>query len=145
MKNFHLAQLNIAEAKAPMEDEVMKGFFDRLDEINMVAEESPGFVWRLQTEDGNATSIQAFDNLLMLVNMSIWEDVEALKSFVYKTVHVELLQDRDAWFIKMVKIHQVLWWVPAGCVPTLDEASARLELLNEKGPGPDAFTFARSF
>jgi hypothetical protein len=145
MNNFHLAQLNIAVARAAMDDTVMKGFVDRLDEINQVADESPGFIWRLQTEDGDATSIQAFDNPLMLVNMSVWEDIKALRNFVYKSMHVELIRDRDAWFTKMVNMHQVLWWVPVGHEPTIIEAKGRLELLNKNGPGPDAFTFARPF
>lgn len=94
---------------------------------------------------GDATSIQAFDDPDMLVNISVWESVEALKLFVYKSVHVELLQDRDAWFNKMLKAHQALWWIPAGHIPTVDEGKEKLRVLQENGPSDKAFTFARSF
>lgn len=145
MKGFHLAQLNIAVARAAMDSNMMQGFSSRLDEINVVADKASGFVWRLQTEDGDATGIHAFDDPLVLVNMSVWEDLESLKNFVYKSMHIELIRNRDAWFLKMVKMHQVLWWVPVGQIPTLKEAKSRLELLRENGPGPKAFTFANPY
>lgn len=145
MQDYHLAQINIAHAIAPMDSDTMKGFVDRLDEINSLADSSPGFVWRLQTEDGDATGIQAFDDPNVLVNISLWVSIEALKNFVYKSMHVELIQDRDAWFSKSAQAHQALWWVPAGHTPTLDEAKERLEQLQLHGPGPKAFTFARSY
>lgn len=145
MQNYHLAQINIANAIAPMDSDTMRGFVDRLEEINSLADNSPGFVWRLQTEDGDATGIQAFDDPNMLVNMSVWENIESLKNFVYKSMHVELIQDRDAWFTKSAKAHQALWWIPAGQTPTVEEAKAKLEQLQSNGPGPEAFTFAINF
>ncbi len=82
-----------------MDSETMKGFVDRLDEINNLADNSPGFIWRLQTEEGDATSIKAFDDPSLIVNMSVWENIETLKKFVYKSLHVELIRDRDAWYV----------------------------------------------
>jgi len=128
-----------------MDSQKMKSFVDRLDEINALADGSPGFVWRLQTEEGDATSIQAFDNPNMLVNMSVWEDLDALKNFVYKSSHVELIRDRDAWFNKMITVHQVLWWVPAGHIPTVDEGKEKLNDLQNNGATKSAFTFATAF
>ena len=123
----------------------MKGFVDRLDEINALADDSPGFVWRLQTEEGDATSIQAFDDPNLIVNMSAWENIESLKNFVYKTAHVELIRDRDAWFSKIKTVHQVLWWIPAGHLPSVEEGKERLAGLEANGPNPAAFTFAKPF
>jgi len=145
MNQYHLAQINIAKAKDSMDSDVMKGFVDRLDEINKLADESPGFIWRLQTEEGDATSIQAFDDPSMIVNMSVWESTEALKKFVYKSLHVELIRDREAWFDKIASAHQVLWWVPAGHIPSVEEGKEKLELLQLKGPSKEAFTFARNY
>jgi hypothetical protein len=142
---YHLAQLNIAKAKGAMESPVMQGFVDRLDEINALADQAPGFIWRLQTEEGNATAIQAFDDPMLLVNISVWESVDALKHYVYRSLHLELLKERDQWFHKMADSHQVLWWLPAGHIPTVAEAKQRLESLRRIGPSEFAFTFARPF
>ena len=145
MNHCHLAQINIAKAQDSMDSEVMKGFVDRLDEINNLADKSPGFVWRLQTEDGDATSIQAFDEPSLIVNMSVWENIETLKNFVYKSLHVDLIRDRDAWFNKIVNAHQVLWWIPVGHIPSVSEGKEKLELLELKGPSSEAFTFSKPF
>jgi hypothetical protein len=123
----------------------MKGFMDRLDEINGIADYAPGFVWRLQTEEGDATAIQAFDDPLLLVNVSVWKDIDSLKGFVYKSLHVELIQDRDAWFEKMHESHQALWWVPEGHLPSVQEAKEKLRYLQANGPSEAAFTFSKSF
>jgi hypothetical protein len=143
MSDFHLAQINIAQALDSMESETMKGFVDRLDEINALAEVSPGFVWRLQTEEGDATAIQAFDDPMLIVNMSVWKDIESLKNYVYKSTHVELIRDRDAWFQKIKNVNQVLWWVPAGHTPSVQEGKEKLALLQEVGANQEAFTFAK--
>lgn len=145
MNQYHLAQINIAKAQDSMESDIMKGFVDRLDEINNLADKSPGFIWRLQTEEGDATSIQAFDDPSLIVNMSVWTNIETLKKFVYKSLHVELIRDRDAWFNKIVNVHQVLWWVPVGHTPSVTEGKEKLELLQLKGPSKEAFTFSKSF
>ena len=145
MRKYHLAQINIANSRAARDNEIMKGFVDRLDEINAIADSSPGFVWRLQTEEGDATAIQAFDDPLLLVNVSVWEDIDSLKNYVYKSVHVELIQDRDAWFKKTQEAHQALWWIPKGHIPSVEEAKEKLEYLQAHGPSEVAFTFAKSF
>lgn len=145
MKDFNLAQINIAQARDSMESETMKGFVDRLDEINALADKSPGFMWRLQTEEGDATSIQAFEDPNLIVNMSVWENIETLKHYVYKTAHVELIRDRDAWFSKIKTVHQTLWWVPAGHIPTVTEGKERLEIFQSYGPSQQAFSFAKPF
>ncbi len=142
---YHLAQINTAQAKAEMDSDVMQGFVSRLDEINAIADTAAGFVWRLQSDAGDATSIRVFDDPLLLVNMSVWEDVDSLKNYVYKSLHVELIRDREAWFDKITTMHQVLWWVPAEHIPSTQEAKEKLALLNEKGPTADAFTFGRNF
>ena len=128
-----------------MESDTMKGFVRRLDEINHLADNSPGFIWRLQTDEGDATSIQAFDDPSLIVNMSVWANLESLKKFVYKSAHVELIRDRDAWFNKIISAHQVLWWIPIGHIPSVNEGKEKLELLHLNGPGKEAFTFSRPF
>jgi len=143
--NYHLAQLNIGKVRAAPEDPLMDGFMSRLDEINAIADDSPGFVWRLQTEDGNATSIHAFDDPMLLVNMSVWESIEQFREFTYRSNHKELLQQRADWFERHEGPYQVMWWVRAGHVPSVAEAKERLELLVEEGPTPQAFTFKDRF
>ena len=144
MTNYHLAQINIAQSRGTRDSEIMKGFMDRLDEINHIADNSPGFIWRLQTEEGDATAIQAFDDPLLLVNVSVWEDVDSLKSFVYKSLHVDLIQDRDAWFEKMRESHQALWWVPEGHLPSIEKAKEKLAYLQAHGPSEVAFSFSKA-
>ena len=145
MNKYHLAQINIAYSRGARDEEIMQGFIDRLDEINAIADSSPGFVWRLQTEEGDATAIQAFDDPMMLVNVSVWEDIDSLKNFVYKSAHVELIQDREAWFKKIQESHQALWWIPEGHVPSVEEAREKLEYLQANGASEVAFTFSKSF
>jgi hypothetical protein len=142
---YELAQINIAQGLGEIDDPVMQGFADRLDEINALADQAPGFVWRLQTEDGDATSLRAYDDSRMLVNMSVWQDVASLKTFVYRTMHVELLKDRKEWFTKLTKPHFCMWWIPQGHIPTVDEAKAILDILGSMGPTTEAFTFAKAF
>ena len=145
MTVYHLAQINIARARDTIDSATMKGFVERIDEINALADEFPGFVWRLQTEEGDATSLQPFDDPGIIVNMSVWEDLESLKRFVYRSTHVDLVRDREAWFSKMMEAYQALWWVPACHLPTLQEGKEKLEYIQERGPGEEAFTFARHF
>jgi hypothetical protein len=145
MSTYHLAQVNVALARAEMTSEIMSGFVSRLEEINHLAEKSKGFVWRLIGDGSDATSIRAFDDQLLLVNMSVWEDLASLKAYAYKSAHVELIRDRDAWFKKMPEAHQALWWIPSGHIPTVHEAKSKLEQIRKHGASPIAFTFAKSF
>src|SRR6267142_1990164 len=118
--SMHLAQLNIARMKGPLESAVMAGFVARLDEINALADRSPGFVWRLQTGEGNATYLRPYDDDRIIFNMSVWESIEHLKRYVYYTAHVEVLKNRQAWFEKFSGAYTALWWVPQGHVPSVD-------------------------
>jgi uncharacterized protein DUF3291 len=145
MARFHLAQVNIGRVRAPLDDPIMDGFRTQLDPINALADRTPGFVWRLQTEDGNAMAIRPFDDDRMAINMSVWESLEALQQFVYKSAHVAPLRDRKQWFEPIDGPILVLWWIPAGHLPTVEEAKARLQQLKERGPTPAAFTFRSAF
>jgi hypothetical protein len=142
---FHLAQLNIGRSRAPMDAPMMADFMSGLGPINALAESSPGFVWRLQTESGNATSIHAYDDPLIIVNLTVWESIESLTDFVMRTDHREYLRRRREWFERMAEAYVVLWWIPAGSIPTLTEARERLELLRRDGPTAEAFTFRVQF
>jgi len=144
-EEVYLAQINIAQARDSMTSETMSGFVDRLDEINALADGAKGFVWRLQTDEGDATSIQAYEDPGLIVNMSVWKDLESLKNFVYGSTHIELIQGRSAWFDKIKIAHQALWWISAGHIPSIDEGQDRLALLEEQGPSSEAFTFAKAF
>ena len=146
MTRFHLAQANIGRFRAPIESPVMEGFRTQLDPINALADASPGFVWRLQTEDGNATAIRPYSgDDLMAINMSVWESLESLQQFVYKSGHVATLRERKQWFEPLDGPILVLWWIPAGQIPTVTDAQARIAHLKEHGPTPHAFTFRSPF
>lgn len=146
MKKYHIAQVNIGRIKAPLDSATMAGFMGRLDELNAVADKSPGFVWRLQTSEGNATYFRPYDHDdRILMNMSVWESIESLKNFVYHTTHSELLRQRHEWFEKFEGVYLVLWWVPAGHIPGIDEAKKRLAHLEQHGPTQFAFNFKSIF
>lgn len=143
---WHLAQLNIGRLRAPVDDPATADFMANLDPINALAEATPGFVWRLQTDEGNATSIRAFPgDDLMILNMSVWESMEALGDFVYRSAHTPFLRRRGEWFERLGDVYLVLWWVPAGTLPTIDEALTRLDHLRRFGPTAEAFTFRHPF
>jgi hypothetical protein len=141
----HLAQVNVATLRAPLDGPELAGFVAQLEPINALADASPGFVWRLQTDAGDATAIRPFDDDRIIVNLSVWESLEALRTFVYASRHLEVMRHRRAWFHRMADPYLALWWVPAGTVPTVAEARRRLGLLERHGPGPDAFTFRAPF
>jgi Domain of unknown function (DUF3291) len=145
MPAYELAQLNIGVIKGPMDSPLMADFANNLERINAVADASPGFVWRLQTEAGDATAIRPFDDPNLLVNMSVWRDVASLNTYVYSSAHVEIMRRRREFFERMDAAFLVLWWVPRGHRPTVDEAMARLEMLRAQGPGAMAFTFRHAF
>jgi hypothetical protein len=127
--------------KAPMDDPIMSGFVSRLEEINALADGSPGFVWRLQTDEGDATYLRPFADDRIIVNMSVWESVDALKNFTYRTSHAELLRQRKEWFESFDGVFLAMWWIPAGHIPGIDEAKKRIEHLEAHGPSQFAFTF----
>jgi Domain of unknown function (DUF3291) len=145
MSAYEIAQLNVGIIKGPMDSPVMAEFAANLERINALADRSSGFVWRLQSEEGDATSIRPFENENLLVNMSVWRDVESLNRFVYSTAHVEIMRRRREWFQRMPEAILVLWWVPTGHRPSIAEAVARLEALRTNGPSENAFTFRQAF
>ena len=143
-QKYHLAQLNVGIMRAPQDSPEMAEFMNALDAINLLAESSPGFVWRLKDETGNATSISVFDDDT-LVNMSVWEDRESLFKYVYNSGHTHYIGRRKEWFEMPTEAHMVLWWVPKGHIPTPEEAKERLLHLREHGPTEHAFTFKKYF
>jgi hypothetical protein len=143
---WHLAQLNVGRLRAPIDDPIIAEFKGALDAINALADRSPGFVWRLQTAEGNATALHPIDDdELIAINMSVWESIEALGDYVYRSDHTAFLRRRREWFERYGTAYLVLWWVPAGHIPSIDEALARLDELERNGPTENAFTFARRF
>ncbi|MCG6889925.1 MAG: DUF3291 domain-containing protein [Gammaproteobacteria bacterium] len=144
MSRYQLAQLNIAKMKFALEDPGMAEFVARLEEINALADASPGFVWRLQTADGDATAIDYFGSET-LVNLSVWEDLDSLRAYVYRSAHNEVMARRRQWFERSQDAYSVLWWIDAGHIPTLYEASEKLDWLRRKGATVRAFSFKQSF
>lgn len=139
--NKQLAQINIARRKASLEDSMMKEFVDFLGPVNQLAEESPGFIWRLVTEP---TAASPWDDMV-IINMSVWKDIESLKHFTYKTVHSYFVKSRKKWFHHLDKPHYVMWWIEEGHIPTLEEAAEKLAFLDEHGASPAAFNFVNTF
>jgi heme-degrading monooxygenase HmoA len=145
MLAFHLAEVNIAIPVEPLDSARLAEFMHQLDPVNAVADASPGFVWRMQDDSGNNTDIRGFGDERVVVNMSVWESLDALRAFVYSTrAHRDVLRRRREWFERL-SFHLALWWVPAGHRPTVDEAEKRLTRLERLGPTPEAFTFRVSF
>ncbi|MCC2605263.1 DUF3291 domain-containing protein [Planctobacterium marinum] len=145
MSQFHLAQLNIATALAEMDSPVMKDFVDNLERINLLGEQSPGFVWRMKDDSGNATAIPVYDDPSIIANLTVWQDPESLKNFLFKTEHAQFLKRKKEWFMPVKQATYVLWWIPAGHLPTLPEAKAKLATLREHGETAQAFSFKKLF
>lgn len=142
---MNLAELNIGRMKGEnIDDPIMARFKEQLEEINALAEGSAGFIWRLKDDSGDATNIRAYDDPQMAVNMSVWEDLTALEAYVYSGRHVEVMKSRRDWFHRM-DFYMVLWWIPAGHIPTLEEAKERLDFLQKNGASSYAFTFRQKF
>ena len=133
----------MARLRAPIDDPATAEFVANLVPVNERADSSPGFVWRLQDATGDATGIDAFDDPTMIVNLSVWESVEALKAFAYKGMHRDVFRRRAEWFVAPDHATAVLWWVPAGHVPTISEARQRLEFRRRNGPTPYGFDMAK--
>jgi hypothetical protein len=142
---YHLAQINISRLVAPLDDPRIAGFVAELDPVNARADRAPGFVWRLKSDSGNATDIAYCDDPFIIVNMSMWESVEALRAFTYQSHHLEVFRQRMQWFEKSDRPNYCLWWVPAGHIPTLGEGRERLEHYRRHGPTPHAFWFQHLF
>jgi len=143
---FHLAQVNVSRLLAPLDSERLRPFVERLERVNAAADATPGFVWRLQTDDGDATAVRVFDDAEMIVNLTVWESLDALREFAYRdALHVEVLRRRREFFTRDEEATLALWWIEAGTLPTVGDAETRLTLLRAIGPSPDAFTFKRRF
>jgi hypothetical protein len=142
---FHLAQVNIARLLAPLDDPSIAGFVARLDDVNALADAAPGFVWRLQTDAGNATALRPYDDDRILFNLSVWQCPEHLREFVYRSPHVEVMRQRRSWFARFDGPYYALWWVAAGHLPSVGEAKERLEHLRVHGESARSFSFAKLF
>ncbi len=143
--SWQLAQLNVARSLTPLEDPVMADFVAVLGDVNAGAEASPGFVWRWVEEEGDTTAARVFGDERWLVNLSVWTSVESLVAFVRSGDHLAIMRRRGEWFRRLGEAHLVLWWVPAGHRPTVEEAAARLEWLRREGPSIEAFDFRTTF
>jgi hypothetical protein len=147
---YVLAQVNVGRMREPLDNPLLADFVAALDPVNAAADAAPGFIWRLQTEDGNATSVHAFEwdragGAGVLVNMSVWESVEALAGYVYSGTHRQVLRRRRQWFERMAEAYAALWWIPSGHIPTTDDAERRVRHLREFGITPYAFTLKEHF
>jgi len=143
---YHLAQVNVARVLAPLDSEQLRPFVEALDSVNAIADASHGFVWRLQTEDGNATALRVFDDPSLIVNMSVWESFDSLRDFAYgASQHLAIMRRRREFFERADDHTLALWWIPEGTVPTVADAESRLTLLRAVGPSQEAFTFKHSF
>lgn len=149
--DYVLAQVNVGRLVAPLDSRQMEDFMASLDPVNAAADDAPGFIWRMQTEDGNATAVRGFEADAegaaggVLINMSVWESVEALASYVYGDTHRAVLRRRREWFERMQEAYAALWWIPRGHIPTITEAEDRVGHLRAHGPAPYAFTLREHF
>lgn len=143
--SYHLAQINIGRLLAPIDDPQIADFVANLDPINALADDHPGFVWRYQTDEGNATATRPYDDDRILVNFSVWKDLESLRSYTYSGAHLAIMRRRREWFERFAEAFIALWWVPAGHTPSVAEAVERLEYLKQHGPSPEVFTFRVPF
>src|SRR3954447_16294565 len=134
--DFHIAQINIGRAVGPVDGPLLADFMALLDPVNELADSSPGFLWRLQTDEGNATALRPYEDDRIIVNMSLWESIEALRDFVYGGPHVEVMRRRREWFERFESTYMALWWLPAGELPTVEDAKSRLASLDAHGPTP---------
>jgi hypothetical protein len=143
--HWHLAQINVGRLVAMPGDPAVAAFVDALDAINAVADASPGFVWRLQSDSGNALDVVVTDDPQVAVNMSVWTDADALFAYVYRSAHTPFMAQRRSWFDRFSGVYQALWWVPAGTIPSVDDGLARLWRLERFGPTRHAFSFKNQF
>ncbi|MCW3846395.1 DUF3291 domain-containing protein [Sphingomonas sp. LB-2] len=142
---WHLAQCNIARLLLPFDDPRLSEFFGELARVNAIADRTPGFVWRLQGDSGDAMALAPTPDPQVALNMSVWEDAESLFDFVYRSAHTPVMAKRRQWIEPWAGAYQALWWIEAGTIPTIDDALARLWLIDRYGPTPRAFTFKTRF
>ena len=142
---MQLAQLNVGRAAAPLDSEQLRDFMENLEPINALADASPGFVWRLQTEDGNATAVRPYADDRIMINMSVWADHDSLRAYVFRSAHAAVMRRRREWFERFEGIYAALWWVPAGHRPSVEEAVSRIAHLEAHGSTSHAFSFREPF
>ena len=149
---FHLAQVNIARMRGSPADPVMNGLVSRIEEMNRLAEQTPGFIWRMKAAEATAEALRVFDGWFLpfdagrlFYNMSVWENVETLKDYVFRTAHAQLFRQQDEWMESLDRAHLALWWIPAGHRPTIAESAERLRSVQERGATEFAFTFRQPF
>jgi hypothetical protein len=146
VSTWHIAEINIARLRAPLTDPLLADFVAQLDEVNRIADESDGFVWRLKDDNGSASSYVRFsDDERVIVNMSVWRSIEALHQYVYLSHHLSVFKDRARWFERLPTASLAMWWIEAGQVPSLNEGRSRLAMLDHRGPTDQAFTFKHAF
>jgi heme-degrading monooxygenase HmoA len=145
--HYHLAQINIARMRAPLNDPIMAGFVEQLDAVNALADSSSGFVWRLQTLEGDATSLHPYDDELILMNISVWASLADFSAFAYasSSQHHRVMQHRRQWFQRFDGPYTALWWVSDDHIPSVAEAKERLDYLRTHGESPYAFSFKKTF
>jgi hypothetical protein len=145
-EKYHIAEINIAKMKGvDINDPIMKEFMENLDRVNEIAESSEGFVWRLKDESNNATNLNPYEDEQILINVSVWGSIEQLENFMYKTFHSDFLKRRKEWFLAYGTAHTAMWWVPAGHLPSLQEAVDKLEYLQKHGASLESFDFRNKF
>ena len=146
MADYQLAEINIARIKGvTINDPIMKEFVDNLDNVNEIAEKSEGFVWRLKEEDNNATNLNPYNDEQIIVNYSIWDNIETLEHYMYKTFHSEFLKRRKEWFQAFGQVSTAMWWVKKGEIPDLTEAIEKLDYLQKNGPSEIVFNFRKKY
>lgn len=145
MNSYHIAQINVGRLIAPLDNPQISGFVRELEPINLIADQSDGFIWRLQSDSGNATDFAYSEDPLVIVNMSVWASMEALERYVYASRHLEIFKQRRSWFERMDKAHYCLWWVSAGHRPSIAEGRQRLEHYQVHGATDQAFWFSQPF
>ncbi|KJD34848.1 hypothetical protein PW52_13115 [Tamlana sedimentorum] len=144
MQQFYLAQVNVAKCKAPLDDPIMQDFVNNVNRINAIADQSEGFIWRLEGEEKNEVA-QIFQDASLIVNISLWKNLESLFNYIYKSAHVDIFKRKKEWFSKIELSHMAFWYIPESALPTLQEAKHKLDYLNEFGSSPYAFTFKDKF
>lgn len=146
MAEYQLAEINIARMKGVnIDDPIMKEFVDNLNKVNEIAENSDGFVWRLKDEDNNATNLNPYNDEQIIVNYSIWENIETLEHYMYKTFHSEFLKRRKEWFLSFGQVSTAMWWVKKGEIPTLSEAIEKLDYLQKNGASEIVFSLKQKY
>jgi hypothetical protein len=146
MNNYQIAEINIARMKGVnINDPIMKEFVDNLDSVNALAENSVGFVWRLKDDTNNATNLNPYNDEQVIINVSVWESIETLETYVYKTVHTDFLKRRREWFQAFGKVYTAIWWIPKGHFPTIQEAVDRLDYLQKNGATEYVFDFRKKY